>query len=702
MRNAVQDVDRTKKRSPLNLLSLLTPRAVAVVGATDKIASFSGGSIFNLQRHGYAGNVYPVNPNRSEVQGLTCYPSLDVLPRKIDSVVIVTRADLVVGNIRLAAAAGAKSALVVSSGIGEGASGVEGARRKEQLMEVIAETGITVLGPNSIGLVNLFDAYVPRSNSNQLSPQYVRPGPIALFTQSGAVNNIVYNRAQAAGIGIGLSVATGVQIGVNVWDLIDHALADQRIEVICVMVEGLGAATEYVPALQRAQSSLKPVILLRAGRTAVGSATAQTHSGALAGNWDIERSLLTELGVTIVDDIDQLWEVASIYRWWGKAPSQAPSCGVFALSGGEAALLADQATDEGFTLPPVSSEFSAVAREFFPLAGVGNPFDPVDMLSKPDAGLPAYGAFVTHNDFDVYICAMHMQSAQLITGPLKELQRDGKRVAITWWPVPNLTDDVTPLLLAFEGPVFEGSHRFLKAMKKWSAAAEVAQQDDPIEQSVAAHVLAEKGEELTYWQARDVLSQVGIPFADARRVSCERDALDAVRTIGFPVVMKADVTCNTHKAAAGLVVLGISDADATKRAYLQLASHSKGHVVIEKQVTGFLQLFVGVAQDAGIGAVIVFGAGGSAAEYVRDTALLPCSHVNVSSSKRLMQRTHIGRFLTDAYPAVATQVVDVLLQLGSAARECSVSVDINPLLVCLNPPRLQAVDARIIGAHHGR
>ena len=121
MRNAVQDVDRTKKRSPLNLLSLLTPRAVAVVGATDKIASFSGGSIFNLQRHGYAGNVYPVNPNRSEVQGLTCYPSLDVLPRKIDSVVIVTRADLVVGNIRLAAAAGAKSALVVSSGIGEGA-----------------------------------------------------------------------------------------------------------------------------------------------------------------------------------------------------------------------------------------------------------------------------------------------------------------------------------------------------------------------------------------------------------------------------------------------------------------------------------------------------------------------------------------------------------------------------------------------------
>lgn len=692
----------TKERLQPNLRSLLTPKSVAVVGANDKIASFSGGSIFNLRRHGFKGDIYPVNPNRSEVQGLKCFPSLDTLPKRIDSAVIVTRADLVVGNIRMAAAAGAKSALVVSSGIGEGASGTEGARRKDQLLDAIAETGITLLGPNSIGLVNLQDDYVPRSNSNQLAPEHVRPGPIALFTQSGAGNNIVYNRAQAAGIGIGLAVATGVQLGVTVWDLVDHAITDDRIEVICLMVEGIGPASEFVPALGRAQSTGKPVILLRAGRTAPGSAAAQTHSGALAGNWDVERSLLTELGVTIVDDMDQLWEVASLYQWWGTAPNSTPSCGVFALSGGEAALIADQATDEGFLLPPVSSEFGEVAREFFPLAGVSNPFDPVDMLSKPDIGLPAYGAFVADNDYDVYLCALHMQSERLISGPLRELQREGNRVAITWWPVPHLTDDLTNLLTSFKGPVFAGSHRFLKALKKWSSAAEVTGVEDRTENDdTVPKVLAGEYEDLTYWQARDSLKSVGVPFADAQLVSSERQALNAAKEIGFPVVMKADVLSRTHKAAAGLVVLGITDPNSVKTAYLQLAAHSAGRVVVERQVVGFLQLFAGVAQVADIGPVLVFGGGGSAAEYVRDTALLPSSHVNISSVKRMVQRTQIGRFLNDTYPSVAKQVVDLLVQLGGASRGSEASVDINPLVVSLNPPRLLAIDARIVGRNHG-
>lgn len=694
---AVEEPNVTRNRRVPDLRSLLTPEAVAVVGANDKIASFSGGSVYNLQRHGYGGQIYPVNPGRSEVQGLKCHPSLDVLPGRIDSVVIVTRADLVASNLRLAAAAGATSALVVSSGIGEGASGAEGARRKEQVLQAVADTGITLLGPNSIGLVNLLDAYVPRSNSNQLEPGHVRPGPIALFTQSGAGNNVVYNRAQAAGIGIGLSVATGVQLGVNVWDLVDHGVSDARIEVICVMVEGLGSSRDYVPALDRARRVGKPVVLLRAGRTAVGSAAARTHSGALAGNWEVEKSLLAELGVTLVDDMDQLWEVASLYRWWGHAPHRSPTLGVFALSGGEAALIADQADDEGFSLPTVSAEFAQVAREFFPLAGVANPFDPVDMLTKPDAGLPAYGAFVMHNDFDVYVCAMHMQSERLISGPLREFSRKGKRVAVTWWPVPELTDDVAPLLRNFDGPVFAGSHRFMKALKKWSSAASPADTGPEEAQPVASKGLDFQGDELTYWQAREALRRSGIPFAEARRVSSEVQAVDAAQAIGYPVVMKADVPCGTHKAAAGLVVLGLGGADAVMQAYRRLSAHGGGHVVVEQSVTGFLQLFAGIAQDADIGAVLVFGAGGSAAEYLRDVALLPCSHVNGRSVKRLMQRTNVGRFLAAQYPELASEMTAILLQLGTASRASRAAVDINPLVVSLSPQRIVGIDARIVG-----
>jgi len=689
------------KRSRLDLESLLRPKAVAVVGANDKIASFSGGSVYNLLRHRYEGQIYPVNPGRSEVQGLRCFPSLDVLPGRIDSVVIVTRADSVLDNIRHAVAAGAKSALVVSSGIGEGASGAEGARRKDQMLQLIAETGVTVLGPNSIGLVNLLDAYVPRSNSNQLEPQHVRPGPIALFTQSGAGNKVVYNRAQAAGVGIGISVATGVQLGVTVWDLVNYAVDDGRIEVICLMVEGLGPSMDYVPALERAHGAGKPVVLLRAGRSAVGSAAAQTHSGALAGNWEVERSLLSEVGVTLVDDIDQLWEVASLFRWWDRAPRRTLSLGAFALSGGEAALLADQASDEGFSLPPVSTSFGEVARAHFPLAGIGNPFDPVDMLTKPDAGLAAYGAFVDQNDFDVYVCAMHMQSERLMRAPLQEFSRPGKRVAVTWWPVPHLTDDVVPLLFNFPGPVFAGSPRFVKALQKWSLSSLVEVPAGTRQSGVDAHALSlavPRDKELTYWEAGELLSKVGIPFATARCARRVGEAVDAAETIGFPVVMKADVPCSTHKAAAGLVVLGVNNRASAAKAYQALAVHSEGRVVVEQFVSGFLQLFAGISQDKDIGAVLIFGAGGSAAEFMRDVALLPCGKVNAASVGRMISNTAAGRFLGQRYPQIAEQVAHVLVKLSTAAQSYGATVDVNPLVVTLNPPVVIGIDTRIVGA----
>lgn len=684
----------------LDLSLLLNPRRVAVVGANDRAEAFTGGTVVNLRRHGFTGDVYPVNPRRDVVGGYAAYPDLASLPQPIDLTVLVVRAELVVPMLEQSIEAGAKAAIVVSSGFGEGVADATGRRRREALDDLLGRHQFPILGPSTTGLVNLNDRFVPRAVTNHLEPDQLRSGPIALISQSGAANNAVFNRAQSHGVGIGLAVATGIQANVSVWDLARVAVADPRITVLALLVEALGVPDDYEPVLRAAAQAKKPVVLLRTGRSEVGRSAIATHTGSLAGNWTIEKEMLQALGVTLVRDLDQLWEVASIARHWGTPPPSPLRLGVIGLSGGEGAVIADQAEDAGMDMAPVSPEFRALVAEKLELAGAGNPFDPTgEALGRPENALDTIAGFVDCNDFDVNLIALNAQSTptehDLFTQILAAVTGVEGRRAITYWDVPGFSDGVIDRLAEFPGPALPGSHRMIGALEAWLATRPMTpgrDDDDIIRGTLRVP------ERNNYWNARQTLANLGVPFAPAELAHNSSDAIRAAGQIGYPVVLKANVPSTTHKAAAGLVRIGIVDEESLLHNFEDLMPHGAG-VVIERAVLSTTSLILGTTFDPHIGTVVMIGSGGSAAEELSDSAVCPARFLTIESARAAVRRSRIGRYVAAREQACFEQLAKLMVTLGHATDGQNVSVDLNPLVLTANG--ILALDARIATLDRG-
>ncbi|TWP37933.1 acetate--CoA ligase family protein [Leekyejoonella antrihumi] len=695
----IADQTMDQGRQTWDLSSLLRPTRVAVVGANDRTAAFTGGTIVNLVRHGFEGEVYPVNPRRDRVGGLRAFPDVRSLPTAIDTAVIVVPADLVVPMLHDCVGAGATSAIVVSSGFGEGATSDAGRRRARELTDFLSEQPIPILGPSTTGLVNLNDGYVPRAVTNHLPPERLHSGPIALISQSGAANNAVFNRAQSHGVPIGLAVATGIQANLNVWDVVAAVLPDPRITVIALLVEELGGPAQYESVLRSAAAHGKPVVILRTGRSDVGGRAIRTHTGSLAGNWVVEEEMLRSLGATVVSDLDQLWEVASVATHWGRPPDNVLRLGVIGLSGGEGALIADQATDAGMHLPPVSDRFERLVAANLELAGAGNPFDPTgEAMGRPENGMAAIEGFVTTNDFDAHLVSLNAQSAPteggLLDGIVATLRGAGGRIALSYWDIPGYSDGLVDVLADFPGPILPGSHRVVAAIGAWSRTRPVLESilESPCASSNRAHLSTSIG----YWEARQWLESLGVRFGAAELATSPEDAVRAARDVGYPVVLKANVESTVHKAAAGLIRLGLRDDEDVSAAVRELFEHTES-IVVERAVLAAALLIIGTIDDPQAGSVVVVGSGGGAAEELKDAAVCPVRFLNPSSARAALRRTAIGRFLEKRHHASFEQAADLMVVLGRSVDGDAMSVEMNPLAV--TDDGLIALDARI-DLHH--
>ncbi|NKY34675.1 hypothetical protein HGA13_16560 [Nocardia speluncae] len=686
-------VETNSRPTRYDLGALLNPRRIAVVGANDRSEAFTGGTVVNLRRHGFTGEVYPINPRRDVVGGYRAYPDLGALPGPIDQAVIVVKADSVVPMLEEAVAAGAAAAIVISSGFGEGAADADGRRRAAQLQEFLARNPIPILGPSTTGLVNLNDDFVPRAVTNHLEPGRLRTGPVALISQSGAANNAVFNRAQSHGVGIGLAVATGVQANIGVWDIARVAVDDPRITVLAMLVEDLGTPADYESVLRSAVRARKPVVLLRTGRSEVGRSAIATHTGSLAGNWAVEREMMAALGVILAADLDQLWEIAAVATHWGPAPHRRVDLGVIGMSGGEGAVIADHADEAGIAMPDVSTAFTELVGEKLTLAGAGNPFDPTgEAIGRQQNALDAMAGFITRNDYDVHLLALNAQAVPaeggLLDHLLDRLSATGARIGISYWDIPGYSDGLADRLAAFAGPVLPSSGRMIDAIGAWSRGRAIA--PAPEFEQPATPLMA--GEVVDYWTARSALSEVGVPFAEAALVHDGQAAMRAARAIGYPVVLKANVESTVHKAVAGLVRLGITEAESLIRHFTELSDAGNG-VVVEKAVLSTSSLIVGTVFDPHVGSVVVVGSGGGAAEHLQDTAVCPTRLLTLSAAQDALRRCAMGRFLERREPERFMQVAELLVDLGRAVDGQVISVDLNPVVV--TPAGIVALDARI-------
>lgn len=365
------------------LETLLRPRSVAVVGASDGVHKVGGRPLHYLRAHGFAGELYPVHPRGGMVQGLPCLPSLDALPQAPDVVILSVPAEAALAQIEACGRIGARHAVLFSSGFGE--TGVEGRRRQQELVDAARRAGVRLVGPNTIGLAN-FACGAVLSFASIYQDFAPADGPVAVVSQSGAVGASVYALLRDNGIGVRYVCASGNQADVDARELMQAILADEAVRLLLVYLEEVGELDAFAAVLALARDRGVPVLLLHGGRGPSGRAMARHHTGA-AGTCDGALAELLEAhACRRVQSLPELAASAALYLMPG-ALAHLPRIGIVSNSGASCVLAADACDAAGLALArPSSATAARIAELVPPFSCSRNPVDLTAMLLT-DSGL---------------------------------------------------------------------------------------------------------------------------------------------------------------------------------------------------------------------------------------------------------------------------------------------------------------------------
>lgn len=699
---------------------IIRPKSVVVIGANETVGAMPGAPVRNLLRHRFPGRIAVVNPRRDTVFGVPSVPRVSDLPDVPDTAVLVVGSARVPDALRDCAAHGIRTATVIAAGFDEGAAagaqaGPDGGAGAE-LRRVLDETGVRILGPNTAGLLNLADSYVPRGSLNH--PEQMPAGRVGIVTQSGGLCNILLNRAAANGVGVGLAVACGNQVDLTLWDVTDHALDDPGIDVLLTVVEGFKEPQRFVEVARRARELGKPLAVLKLGASEAGAKMVETHSGALAGSSEVQRAVFEELNVIAVDDLDQLWEVAALVSAWGPPAAGISRLGVVTLSGGDGAIIADEVSRLGMILPPPSASVLDIATREFPGVHVDNPFDSQAATAVTGtASWPAQIALAAADPgFDAVLLSLPVlatpDTVPVIPPHLAGLAESGRaRAAVSMWTAGEATEPAMALLRDAGLPVFESSVRAVRAIHAYGRHG--AARDLPLptgelrgaaipvgsDTATVSSITAGHGVPVPYWTARERLAALGVPVNRAALVHTVEDAVAAAEEIGYPVTVKLSATSVSHKAAGGGLFLFLRNsaqvAEAAAGVLARKAAFGLGEgIVVEEHEHGVLSAFVGGHRDPEFGPFVLAGLGGGLAEPYADIGRASCP-ASPDRVDAVLAATTFGRVLARD-PVAHRGLRDLLVTLSEAfaADDHLVSFDLNPILVRADSS-LVAVDARI-------
>ncbi|MGI9523323.1 MAG: acetate--CoA ligase family protein, partial [Hyphomicrobiaceae bacterium] len=340
---------------------LLTPESVAVVGASDDPTRIGGRPISFFKKLGYAGRVYPVNPNRDSVQGIPAYPSLKDIPDQVDFALIAVPAKHVVEVVRDAVASSVKTVMIFSSGFGE--TSEAGQRAQDQLTAIARTSGVRIIGPNCLGVFNAAINFYPTFTST-VERSRPTPGGLAIASQSGAYGSHIFFIAQMRGLDMTYWVTTGNECDVHVAEVIKMMAEADDVHAICAYAESIKDGDVLVEGLETARAARKPVIFMKVGRSAVGAAAANSHTASLAGEDAIYDAVLKQCGAFRARTTEEALDIAYAAR-----PRIYPTgrrVGLVTISGGGGVLMADAASDCNLDVAPMPEDAQVEMKALVP------------------------------------------------------------------------------------------------------------------------------------------------------------------------------------------------------------------------------------------------------------------------------------------------------------------------------------------------
>jgi acetyltransferase len=693
---------------------MLNPKTVAAVGASEKEGSVGQALIKNLLLGKDRRKIYPVNPNRDSVMGLKCYPSIGKVTEHVNLAVIATPAKTVPGIVEECARAGVDGVIVISAGFKE--IGEEGAKLEEQIRQIQTEHGIRVLGPNCVGLTR------PQIN---LNATFLRdnptPGQIAFVSQSGALGSAILNWAVSARIGFSMFASLGSTLDIDYGDMIDYLGEDPNTRSIIIYMEGVGNARKFMSAA-RGFARTKPIIVIKAGKHLAGAKAASSHTGALAGDYEVYDAAFKRAGVVMVDEIGDLFNCASVLD--SRLLPAGPRLAIVTNAGGPAVLAADSIISHGGELARLSDEtLRTIDAALPPYWSHGNP---LDILGDADVDRfeLAVSNCLTDSNVDGILVIYTPQGATQ-PNPIAErvcsIANNRRKPLLTVWMGEDSVREARDMFHKNDVPTYATPEEAVKTymyMYRYRRNLDLLY-ETPEELSVdfsppKSHLkvmirkAAHERRALTQEETDRFLDAYNIPRAKGSLAKSVDQAAMIAAEIGYPVVLKIASQDVLHKTEVGGVIAGIETPQALKdnyRALLERVRKTKAEaridgVYVQKMVKNIdYELILGSKKDEDFGAVILFGMGGIGVELMKDVSIgLP--PLNQVLARRVMEETRIYQALSKGWrskPPVDMKLLEqVMVRFSNMIVDFPeiAEMDINPLVVAGGS--LLVLDARVI------
>ncbi len=692
------------------------PRSIALIGVSKDIRKPSGRSLNALLKWNYAGKLYPINPNYTEIHSVKCYPSLLEIPYDVDMVIISIPAQAVLTALEQCIVKKVKAVVLFTSGFSE--VGPEGKALQEQVTQLSKKNNLRILGPNCVGLVNLSKS-VMASFANIVDLKPVYPMSLGFVTQSGAFGTLIFAQAVQAGVGFSSFVSVGNEADTEFSDFLSYLLTTPETKVIGGYLEGAKNGAKFRKAARDALKLKKPILIMKVGRTSAGARAASSHTGSLAGDDQIYDAFFRQMGIIRIETLGELTSFVIVHRS-GRMP-QGNNIGILSISGGAGVMMADKAEALGLNVPEFKGETRRMLEAYLPPFGSAK--NPVDLTSAAVAEPEMLGRCLRSlvADDNIHMIAIAMgfmpHSAPILAKDLIEIyQSTTKPIVLT---VHNISSSevIAKAIKSIEDagmPVLRDHLHTIQALNnlawysaKVRQAADAGTHRQDISPTKETGTLINNPDALSEYKAKKILSGYGIPITREELATSADMAVESARQIGYPVALKIQSAQISHKTEAGGIKLNvISDAE-VRAGFKEVISNAKKYmpeakiqgILVQEMLKDGVEVIIGTTKDPVFGQVIMFGLGGIFVEALKDVSLriAPLTRKDAEEMIKEIKGYRVLQGMRGKPPVDMEALVNVILRVSRLVidhKDVIKELDINPLMLFADGAKV--ADALII------
>jgi acyl-CoA synthetase (NDP forming) len=692
-----------------SLTPLFAPRSVAVLGASSDPTRISGRPIAYMKAQGFQGGLYPINPNRTEIQGLKAYPSVVDLPETPDVAIVAVAAEIAEKSITELAERGVKAVVMFTAGFAEMDEAGEAAQNR--MVAVARKHGMRILGPNCLGVFDARTAYYATFSSSFDSGWPV-PGRIGIASQSGAYGTHLYTLARNRGIGASLCIMTGNESDVTVGECIGWLAENPEVDVIAVYAEGIREAPGLIAAFEAARAAKKPIIMQKVGRSELGSKAAKSHTASIAGDDAVTEAVMAEFGVVRARNSEEMLDIA--HTATRKIYPARNTLGVITVSGGAGVLISDTADAVGLPMPEMPADTQKTLRGLVPFCAPRNPVDATAQVSNTVELIHTFTeALVKDGGYSSVLGFFSMTaSSRRWPGIREQLNKVREAYPGRLYTLSVIVPPDRRAELEDDGwVVHEDPTRAvtaIAAMGRFGAAfdAPAGAGAPPVPAVTLPDSTPSEAE------AKRLLAAAGIASAPEQACASADEAVAAAERFGFPVVMKILSPDILHKSEIGGVLLNVGDAAAVRDGYGVLLSRAKQAapsariegVLVAKQMQGGVECILGIHRDPVFGPIAMFGLGGIFVEVMKDVVFRRCPF-GVDVAEQMIRSIKGAPLLLGARgrPPVDIKALAAMLARLSAFAVAAgpklQSIDLNPVFAMPDGQGAFAADAVVEVGH---